>query len=221
MIPKLQVALDVTTEAEALRAAQTLAPFVDVLEAGTLICFAEGISVVRALHSQHPTKPLVVDMKLADAGNDLGEIAFSAGGSLLTVICAAPIATMESALQVANKYKGDIQIELFGDWTFDQAKEWRKVGISQAIYHLGRDAQAKGQSWSQEDLDWLERMCNLGFKMSVTGGLTKDMLPMFAHLPIDTFIAGRTLLDAPDPQQAAISFKETLTSLWGVKNDIR
>ena len=217
MIPKLQVALDVTTEVQALQAAQTLAPFVDVLEAGTLICFAEGMSVVRALRSQHPTKPLVVDMKLADAGNDLGEMAFSSGGSLLTVICAAPIATMESALQVANKYGGDIQIELFGDWTFDQAKEWRKIGVSQAIYHRGRDAQAKGQSWSQQDLDWLERMCDMGFKMSVTGGITQDTLPMFTHLPIDTFIAGRALLDAPDQQQAATSFKESLTSHWGNK----
>ncbi|PKF78162.1 3-keto-L-gulonate-6-phosphate decarboxylase [Vibrio sp. vnigr-6D03] len=214
MIPKLQVALDVTTEAEALSAAKTLAPVVDVLEAGTLICFAEGMSVVRSLRSQHPDKPLVVDMKLADAGRDLGEMAFKSGGTLLTVICAAPLATMESALEVAKEYGGDIQIELFGDWTFEQASEWRKLGITQAIYHRGRDAQAKGQTWHQEDLDWLQRMCDMGFNMSVTGGITPELLPIFQHLPIDTFIAGRALLSAPDPQKAAISFKETLNSLW-------
>lgn len=217
MIPKLQVALDVNTEAEALKSAEALAPFVDVLEAGTLICFAEGMSVVRALRCQHPTTPLVVDMKLADAGKDLGEMAFSAGGSLLTVVCAAPLATIESALQIANKYGGDIQIELFGDWTFEQAKEWRKIGVSQAIYHRGRDAQAKGQTWLQEDLDWLQRMCDLGFKMSVTGGITQDTLSLFEYLPIDTFIVGRALLDSSDPKKAAISFKETLTALWGNK----
>ncbi|CCN34597.1 3-keto-L-gulonate-6-phosphate decarboxylase ulaD [Vibrio nigripulchritudo SO65] len=214
MIPKLQVALDVTTEAEALDAARTLAPVVDVLEAGTLICFSEGMSVVRSLRAQHPEKPLVVDMKLADAGKDLGEMAFKAGGSLLTVICAAPLATMESALNVARAHNGDIQIELFGDWTFEQAQEWRKLGISQAIYHRGRDAQAAGQTWHQEDLDWLQRMCDLGFKMSVTGGITPDLLPTFRHLPIDTFIAGRALLTAPDPRKAAMDFKETLSSLW-------
>ncbi len=48
----------------------------------------------------------------------------------MTVICAAPLATFASALAVAQQYQGDIQIELFGNWTLDDARQWRKLGLT-------------------------------------------------------------------------------------------
>jgi 3-dehydro-L-gulonate-6-phosphate decarboxylase len=215
MRPLLQLALDYASIPEALATCRRLAAEVDVLEAGTLLIAAEGMRAVRCLRASYPDHLLAADFKVADAGALLAKMSFDAGADWMTVICAAPIATVESALKVARRHpKGDVQIELFGNWTFEDAAEWRRAGITQAIYHRGRDAQAAGQSWSKTDLDKLRRLADMGFETSVTGGLTVEDLPLFRDIPVKVFIAGRSLGEAPDPAAAARAFKSRIAELW-------
>ena len=87
--PALQVALDYTVLDPALDAARRLAGHVDIIEAGTLLCFACGMDAVRALRADHPGRTLVADLKVADAGETLAELAFDAGASWMTVMGAA------------------------------------------------------------------------------------------------------------------------------------
>lgn len=65
----------------------------------------------------------------------------------MTVICCADINTTKGALDVAKEFNGDVQIELTGYWTREQAQEWRDAGIQQVVYHRSRDAQAAGVAW--------------------------------------------------------------------------
>ncbi|WP_029594297.1 orotidine 5'-phosphate decarboxylase / HUMPS family protein, partial [Enterococcus mundtii] len=59
-----------------------------------------------------------------------------AGADFMTVICCASLATM----QAAQKKVKALQVELYGEWTMEQAKKWREIGISQVVYHQSRDA---------------------------------------------------------------------------------
>ena len=213
--PALQVALDYTVLNPALDAARRLAGHVDIIEAGTLLCFACGMDAVRALRADHPGRTLVADLKVADAGETLAELAFDAGASWMTVICAAPLATMERALEVAKARGGDIQIELFGNWTLDDAREWYRLGLRQAIFHRGRDAQAAGQTWGQKDLDQLKALSDIGLEMSVTGGISPADLPLFRDISAKVFIAGRALYGAADPITAATTFQDAISAIWG------
>ena len=184
--PLLQVALDHTDMNSALYTAKLLKDNVDVLEAGTILCAAEGAKVIQELRAISPQQILLADYKVADAGGTFAEIAFSHGATWLTVICAAPLPTMEAALSCAKKYNGDIQIELYGNWTFDDAQDWLELGIQQAVYHRGRDAQAAGQSWGKEDLKKIETLCNKGLKVSVTGGLVASDIALFKDMPVQS-----------------------------------
>lgn len=213
--PALQVALDFIELAPALAAAEQLAGHVDILEAGTLLCLACGMDSVRALRREHPDHLLVADFKAADAGETLAELAFDAGANWMTVVCAAPLPTMERALAVAEARGGDVQIELFGNWTLDDARAWRRLGLRQAIFHRGRDAQAAGQTWSQDDLDRLKALSDIGLEMSVTGGIAAADLPLFRDIAAKGFIAGRALYGAADPAAAAAGFQRAITDIWG------
>ncbi|PIP00870.1 3-keto-L-gulonate-6-phosphate decarboxylase UlaD [Pleomorphomonas carboxyditropha] len=213
--PALQVALDFTALEPALAAARRLAGHVDILEAGTLLCLACGMDAVRALRRDHPDHLLVADFKAADAGETLAELAFDAGANWMTVVCAAPLATMERALAVAEARGGDVQIELFGHWTLDDARAWRRLGIRQAVFHRGRDAQAAGQTWSRDDLDRLKALSDIGLEMSVTGGIAAGDLPLFRDIAAKVFIAGRALYGATDPAAAAIGFQQAIADIWG------
>lgn len=215
-LPLLQLALDNTSLEEALDSTRVLAPELDVIEAGTVLMTTTGTQALRALRALYPDHIIVSDIKVADAGGLLAKTMIGQNGAnWMTVICAAPIATFETALTEAKKYpNGDIQAELFGNWTFEEAAEWRNIGIKQAIYHRGRDAQAAGQTWGSVDIDKIAKLADMGFEVSVTGGLEISDLQLFKGIPLKAFIAGRTLRDAPDPIAEARNFKAEIHKWW-------
>lgn len=135
MKPLLQIALDQSRLDKALEVADIAAPNVDIIEAGTILCLAEGRKAVETLRERYPNHILVADYKTADAGSTLAEIAFDAGADWFTVMCAASLATIEKAHEVAVARGKEVQIELFGNWTLEDAKAWANMGVKQAIYH--------------------------------------------------------------------------------------
>ncbi|MDI2091242.1 3-keto-L-gulonate-6-phosphate decarboxylase UlaD [Commensalibacter oyaizuii] len=216
--PLLQLALDHTDLTLAQRDVTILKDHVDIVEAGTILCLAEGIHAVRELRQQCPTKIVVADWKVADAAEILAHQAFKSGANWMTVICAAPLATIQTAHRVAQEYQhhhAEIQIELFGHWSFDDARAWVKSGIGQAIYHRGRDAQASGQQWGKEDLDKMKKLSDLGLQLSITGGITPDDLHLFKDISVKAFIAGRALSNAKNPHDVANAFHHHIQTIWG------
>lgn len=106
-------------------------------------------------------------------------------------------------------------MELYGDWTYQQAAEWRRIGIKQAIYHQSRDALLSGETWGEKDLSKVKKLIEMGFEVSVTGGLTTDTLQLFAGIDIYNFITGRGISSATDPVKAANDFKREIIRIWG------
>lgn len=213
--PLLQLALDHTNLQAAQKDVSRLQDHVDIVEAGTILCLTEGLQAVRALRAQCPEKIIVADWKVADAGETLAQQAFDAGANWMTIICAAPLATVEKGHQVAQARGAEIQMELFGNWTLDDARDWYHIGVRQAIYHRGRDAQASGQQWGEADLSKMKALSDIGLELSITGGITPDDLPLFKDINVKAFIAGRALANAEHPEQVAGRFHEQITAIWG------
>lgn len=214
-LPMLQIALDNQTLADAYKSTRLIASEVDIIEVGTILCVGEGIRAVRDLKALYPDKIILADAKIADAGSILAKMCFGASADWVTVICCADINTVRGALAVAQTFGGDVQIELTGYWRQEQAQAWRDVGIRQVVYHRSRDAQAAGVPWSEADLNAIRTLSASGFKVTVTGGLTLEDLPLFRDIPVHVFIAGRAIRDASDPVRAARQFKDTIARLWG------
>lgn len=165
-----------------------------------------------------PGKIIVADWKVADAGETLAQQAFSAGANWMTIICAAPLATVEKGHAVAQSCGGEIQMELFGNWTLDDARDWYHVGVRRAIYHRGRDAQASGQQWGEADLARMKALSDIGLELSITGGITPADLPLFRDINVKAFIAGRALAGAAHPAQVAAEFHAQIDAIWGEKH---
>ncbi|WP_230353062.1 3-keto-L-gulonate-6-phosphate decarboxylase UlaD [Lelliottia sp. WAP21] len=213
--PLLQLALDHTSLKAARHDVALLQDHVDIVEAGTILCLTEGLHAIRALREQCPDKIIVADWKVADAGETLAQQAFDAGANWMTIICAAPLATVEKGHAVAQARGGEIQMELFGNWTLDDARAWYRLGVRQAIYHRGRDAQASGQQWGEADLARMKALSDIGLQLSITGGITPADLPLFQQINVKAFIAGRALANAAQPSQVAREFHAQIRALWG------
>lgn len=209
-IPLLQVALDNTTLSSALKSAKAVGNEVDVIEAGTILCLAEGMEAVRCLRALYPDKIILADTKCADAGGTVAKMCADAGADWMTVICSATIPTMKAALKEIK----ELQVELYGDWTFEHAKAWKDAGITQAVYHQSRDALLAGESWSDKDLEKIKKLTEMGFRVSVTGGLELDTLKLFKDIEVFAFITGRSIRDASDPAMEARKFKDEILKYW-------
>lgn len=209
--PKLQIALDHNDLEHALADVVKVGEIVDIIEVGTILCLQEGHKAISCIRSMFPDKTVVADTKCADAGGTVAKNVADAGADFMTVICCATIPTM----QAAQKEVKELQVELYGDWTYEQAAAWREIGIKQAIYHQSRDALLSGETWGEKDLSKVKKLIEMGFNVSVTGGLVVDTLKLFEGMDVYTFITGRGITASADPVKAAQDFKDEITRIWG------
>jgi 3-dehydro-L-gulonate-6-phosphate decarboxylase len=215
--PKLQVALDLTDLPSALAPLQKAAPHLDVIECGTILCLAEGMHAVRIIRALFPAHPILADVRIAEAGSLISKMAFDAGASWVSVVSGATLNTVEAVVKEANKQPGrEVQVELIDPWTWEQARCWRDLGVQQAITHRSRDAELKGgnTTWGEREFDEIRRLAEMGFKVTVTGGVKPDEIPLFAGVPVYVFIAGRGIYAAADPAAAAQHFQEIIAATY-------
>ena len=208
--PKLQIALDSQSLSKALETVREVGDVVDIIEVGTVLCLQDGMQPVRAIRALYPEKTILADTKCADAGKTVAKNCKDAGANWMTVICCATIPTM----QAANKEIDELQVELYGDWTFDQAKAWKEIGINQVVYHQSRDALLSGETWGEKDLTKIKKLVDMGFEVSVTGGLNVDTLQLFKGIDVACFIAGRSIAEAENPKKAAEDFKNKINEIF-------
>lgn len=208
--PKLQIALDSQSLSKALETVREVGDVVDILEVGTVLCLQDGMEPVRAIRALYPEKTILADTKCADAGKTVAKNCKDAGANWMTVICCATIPTM----QAANKEIDELQVELYGDWTFDQAKAWKEIDINQVVYHQSRDALLSGETWGEKDLTKIKKLVDMGFEVSVTGGLNVDTLQLFKGIDVACFIAGRSIAEAENPKKAAEDFKNKINEIF-------
>lgn len=209
--PNLQIALDHNDLETAIGDVVRVGEIVDILEVGTILCLQEGNKAIKCIRSIFPDKIIVADTKCADAGGTVAKNVSTAGADWMTVICCATLPTMEAA----KKEVAELQVELYGDWTFEQAKQWHDIGIRQAIYHQSRDALLSGETWGKKDLAKVKKLIEMGFNVSVTGGLNVKTLKLFEGIDVYTFITGRGITAADDPVKAATEFKNEIIQIWG------
>ena len=219
--PKLQLALDTFDLPAALAPMQRAKDHIDVVEAGTILCYAEGMHAVRALRALYPEKILLADVRIAEAGSIIAKLAFDAGADWVSVVSGATLTTLEVVLKEAQKQRKEVQLELIDGWTWDDAKTWRELGVPWVITHRSRDGEAATRaqggklSWTERDFDEMRRLSELGFKVSVAGGVKAEDLPQFKGVPVDLFTVGRAIREADDPAAAAKAFQDAIAQTYG------
>jgi len=214
--PRLQIALDQTDLPGALAPLQKAAPKIDIIECGTVLILAEGLRAVREIRALFPNKEVLADIRIAEAGKLLSQMAFEAGASLVSVVAGASMNTVRQVCAVAAEHGGEVQVELADEW-YDSAKarEWRKAGVQHVIVKRSRDREAAGDlSWGPEDVTRVDELAAIGFTVTITGGVTPADLANFANHPVGIVIAGRSIVAAKDPLAAAAELQQVIGEVW-------
>ena len=215
-VPLLQLALDYFSLPPAIVMAAMVAPYVDVIEIGTPLCKAAGMEAVRAIREVCPDKLILADLKTPDVGDLEAKMAFDAGADMMTVIGGAALATVKLAVRTAKEENKEMLMELTGVRDIlARAEEWKQVGVERMVYHRGWDEQTFDRQWEGEDKVIIRKLLDMGFRITVTGGITVDLLPFFQDLPVSVIIAGRAIHQADDPAASAQEFRSAIHRLWG------
>lgn len=214
-IPQLQVALDYTSLPPALVMAALVAPEVDIIEIGTPLCKAAGVDAIQAIREICPDKLILADFKTPDVGGIEAAMAFDAGADMITVIGGAAIATVEEALAETRKRGKEMLMELTGVRDIiARATEWRQIGVDRIVYHREWDAQTAGREWEESDKITIRQLIDMGYKVTVTGGITMELLPFFADLLPAVLICGRGIRETPNPRAAAREMRTAIADIW-------
>ncbi len=213
-LPMLQVALDFEILDEALALAKKVAPFVDIIEAGTPLIKSEGIRVVQILKEAHPDKLICADLKTADAGYLEVRMAAQAKADIVTILADAYDVTIEEALRASH----DFHVEIMADLIMSRSPAIRLAGLIDlkyedtklhyALVHSGLDRQTSRRAPLLE-LELVERL-RAHPKLAVAGGIRVSDIPNILAYPVDIIIVGGAITRAKNPNMAAKKIRNAI-----------
>ena len=110
--------------------------------------------------------------------------------------------TIEAVVNESRKRLGtDVQVEINVGYDDEKLAYLRSLGIRQLIYHRSSEVVDTEEKWDKKTLEELKRLANMGFELSITGGLDISEIPLFKDIPVYCFIAGRKICKAEDPEK--------------------
>ena len=198
---KLQVAMDVLSTDAALTLAGSVAEHVDILELGTPLIKAAGLSAITAIKEAHPDKIVLADLKTMDAGGLEAKIAFEAGADLVTVLGVADDSTIAGAVAAGEASGKGVVVDLIGVADkVTRAQQARDLGARFVEFHAGLDEQAK-EGYSLTSLLTDGEQAKVPF--SVAGGVSTTTIADVQKSGADVAVVGSGIYSAADPATAA------------------
>lgn len=217
-VPRIQVALDLEILDEALTIAKQVAPYVDIIEAGTPLIKSEGIRVVRVLKEAHPNKLLCADLKTADAGYLEVRMAAKAKADIVTILADAYNITIEESLRAAHEFHVEIMADLIMSRLPSKRLgelidiNYKGTELHYVLVHSGLDRQESRHS----PLSEIESVVNLPNhpRLAIAGGIQLTDITKILTYPLDIIIIGGAITRAENPSNAAKRIREKIyTSL--------
>lgn len=206
---KLQLSLDFITIPEAEKLLGEIHNEIDIIEAGTPLIIKEGIKSVKFLKEKYPTKLVLADLKIADAGYHEAEIAFEAGADIVTVLSFADDATISGAVKAAEKYEKEIMVDMMGSVDIEERTAViEKLGVHYVCVHTAVDVQSSEKN-PLADLQTIKKAVKR-IKTAVAGGIKLDTIKDIAREQPDIVIIGGGITCSSDKKATTQSLRKIM-----------
>ena len=206
--PLLQVALDITDTRRAVRICKALPVRGVILEVGTPLLKAGGISAVRAIKKVSRGRIVIADTKTLDAAEVEVSLAKEGGADGVTVSGLAPMETVEK-FGAACKAKGLVcLIDLLGSSIEVGGLAAIASAADVLICHGGIDQGLDPETLGLKVLQLKKSFP--GKLVAVAGGITPSAIESLVRSGADIVIVGRHITGSRNPKDSALEMLKLL-----------
>ncbi|MBD3306547.1 3-hexulose-6-phosphate synthase [candidate division KSB3 bacterium] len=206
---KLQLALDLVTLAEARAILDEVHDLIDIIEIGTPLIIREGVRAITEIKQHHPSRDVLADIKIMDAGEHEAKLALDAGADIVTVLGAATDTTIQKATATTHAYQKKVMIDMIAiQDVAPRARQIEALGVDYICVHTASDVQAQGHN-PLEDLKSLQHALNKA-RAAVAGGINLDMVQTILPYQPDIVIVGGAITTQQQKRPAALAIREAI-----------
>jgi 3-hexulose-6-phosphate synthase len=200
---KLQLALDTPDLIHELDLVGKVAPYIDVIEAGTPLLIREGIRAVRELRRRYRGRPVAADIKVIDAGEPIAELAFAAGANIVTVLSVAADEVIAKVVKSATRYDGAVMADSLGvEDIAARARKLCELGVSSLCINR-RGFALSTESREARIAQLADLVSRIELPVYLAGGIDHEELMLLRNLPLAGVIIGAAIAEAPNPIESA------------------
>lgn len=205
----IQLALDRMTIEEAILMAEKVKCYVDWIEVGTSLIKEFGVESIIQIRKAFPDKIILADIKTFDNAKYEFEMCFKAGADVATVMGAAPKVSIKTCMEVANKSKKQVMIDLLNT-SKEQLEELLQYKEAVFCSHVSKDQQEitnKKQGFSRLN-EVQELLIKNNAKIALAGGIDYNSLKELGKIKPNVVVIGSAITKAADIVAAAKSIYE-------------
>ncbi|PID56068.1 3-hexulose-6-phosphate synthase [candidate division KSB3 bacterium] len=215
--PLFQIALDVADIDEALRIAEDVREFADVIEVGTVLLKKEGVRSIERIKTDYPDKLVFADTKTVDFGQLEAQIVFQAGADIMSVCGVATDETILEALEEACAHRKKVLVDLIGlGDSYRQAKRLSFLGPDYLSVHSGTDRHTS----SDELFEKVEVISQISpIPLMVSGGILLDDVTYLMMFHPAIIVVGSSIIHSPRRRETAERFWRSINTLPFLPSD--
>lgn len=204
---KLQIALDILDLEVACDLIEDIAPWIDIVEAGTPLLKYAGAKITIPALSLAAQKPILADLKTMDAGAYEAEFAAKCGADFITVLGVSDDETVLGAISEAHRHGIKCQVDLMNVPNKVKRAVWaHRQGADLIGIHTGIDQQAQGQTPLADLAEITQYVPSEA--ISVAGGINLETLPMILPMRPGVIVIGGAITQARTPVDVVVAMKD-------------
>lgn len=205
----LQIAFD---KPEHLALLPQMTAFADIIEIGTPVLKRFGVSAITTARELCPEVMILADTKTVDGGQLEADMVFGAGAAFMTVLSCASTATHETVGRRAAAFGATVIVDTItesGKMQLLPPNVTFPDSFGYVAVHSPTDARLAGNT-STSHIGAVKQMHDLGFKVSLAGGIGPDTLEAVIAVAPEILVVGSAITESANPKEIAKWIRDRL-----------
>ena len=214
---KIQLALDLLDEQQALHVVRQAGRFCDIIEVGTSLLKLSGIGIVSKIRAICPEQEIFVDMKIIDGPEREATLMRACRPDYYSMLACATDKAVKKVLDVARLTSSNVVIDLQSvDNPVERCVRLHELGATHICIHKNSDC---GEDLMAGLKDYLPIRSKTPLSIFVAGGIGLESLSELQGILQPTgVIIGGAILNAADVGEAAKQFRQKADLIGGKKH---